>query len=163
MEERKLGGIDYIVYSSDFPTAVHIYKHQEKLLELKKGLQKQIYNNEASISSMTYFAVAVSRDDPGYMLLDSNFYYRLPASVILRRPFFGPRQIEFQDAIKVFNTGTTRQLQESIDTLTELAKKNPQQVALSYWLAKFCAKTGDTKLAARWLQRAIQTLSLIHI
>lgn len=157
IKERQLSGIDYVVYSSDFPTAITIAPHRSELLKLNKNLPAKLFLPEASINSLTYFAVPVFNDSPSYMSLDANNYYRHQASLILRRPFFNARQAEFQDAIKVFNTGTPAVLQESIDTLTELSNKNPNQVALSYWIAKFCAKRGDSKLAARWLQRAIQT------
>ena len=154
---RKLGAtIDYIVYSSDFPTAILINQHQRALLKLEEKLPKQFFRPEASINSLTYFAFNVRNDSPVYMGLSSNSYYRKPASVILNAPFVGSRQVEFRNALKVFNKGTDSQLQESIDTLIELSKHNPQQVALAYWLAKFHAKKGDLKVASKWLQRSIQ-------
>ena len=148
--------IDYVVYSSDFPTAVVITPHQQALFKLNEKIPKKFFKPEASISSLTYFALAVLHDSPNYMGFTSNNYYRQPARFILSSPFGGPRQVEFQNAIKVFENGSERQLQESIDVLLELLKKNPQQVALSYWLAKFHAKKGDFKSAANWLGRSIQ-------
>ncbi len=158
MNDRKLtAGIDYVIYSSDFPTAVEINGQHRALAKLNKNRQMKLFLGEASINSLTYFAVAFLNDNPGFMVLDSNHYYRQPASVILRQPFSGPRQIQFQNAINVFDDGTEEQLQTSIDTLTEMSKRNPGQVAVTYWIARLCAKKGDSKAAAQWLQRSIQS------
>ena len=154
--ERKLASIDYIVYSSDFPTAIKIHSHRKALLKLNEKIPKQFFLPEASISSLTYFAFSVLNDSPTYMGLGSNNYYRKPAQVILSEPFVGPRQVEYRDAVKVFDSGSEDQLQESIDVLIEIAKSNPRQPAITYWLAKFHAKKGESKLAAKWLQRSIQ-------
>ena len=155
--ERQLDrSIDYIVYSSDFPTAISIANHFHKLKALDENLPMKFFLAEASISSMTYFAFAVQNDSPGYMAFSANYYFRQPASVILRAPFVGQHKTDFQNALKGFNKLSGDQLQKSINALTEMAKKNPQQIALAYWLARLNAKKGDFKLAAKWLQHSIK-------
>ena len=157
MSERKLTrSIDYIVYSSDFPTAIPIHSHRKALLKLDEKIPQQFFKPEASISSLTYFALSVLNDSPTYMAFTANNYYRKPVKLVLTNPFSGQRQVEFQEVIKAFDFGTSKQLQDSIDKLVEMLKKNPRQVALTYWLAKFHAKNGDFKMAAKWLQRSIQ-------
>lgn len=162
IESRKLAAnVDYIVYSSDFPTVVtnrdHFFKLKERLENATgKKLQDKLYNANASITSLTYFALAVLADEPGYMLLDANAYYRQPASILLRRPFHGDRQKEFQDAIEDIESKSEAEFQSALATLEELAKQNPEQLAVAYWLAKFYGTQGDAKNATLWLTRAIR-------
>jgi len=163
MERRKLGGsVDYIVYSSDFPTSIEVTKHQKALLELiskstgGKGPPAKLYNANASLTSLTYFLGAALQEDPGYMLMDSNSYYRNRASVLLRRPFNGEQQKKFEAAIAAAQADSEEEIQAAIKLLNELGKKNPQQLAVHYWLAKMHAKLGDAKQATAWLTRSIQ-------
>lgn len=160
VEARKLAkSIDYIVYSADFPTIVNNGSHVAKLKEiLKKQTGKDVdgrlFNGNASINSMTYFAGAVIEDDPGYMALDSNSYYRHPAGKILFQPFHGEQQEKFKATVAQLDAADQADFDAAIDTLLELAAKNPQQVAVAHWLAKFYGKRGDAKSATKWLTQA---------
>ena len=157
IEARQLSNIDYIVYSSDFPSTYQIRRHVDKLFsEAKKAGKsagsKKIYTARASLNSLTYYARQVLVDDPSYIALNSNAYYRVPARTILRTPFFGEDQTKFQEAKQL---GANRNYQDAIETLTELGKRNPDQIALLYSLAQLHAQNGDSKEAAKWLGRAI--------
>lgn len=163
MNQRKIAQhIDYIVYSSDFPTAINIQPHLKKLLELTKNnppelqLDRRLFGPVASINSLTYYAGAVMTDQPGYMLLDSNNYYRKPASFLLRYPFAGPVQKKYQEIISNFDLEADEFYQESIETLGEMAKQNPGQLAVAYSIAQCYGKLGDAKKSANWLQRAVK-------
>ncbi len=161
IDRRKLGGsIDYIVYSADFPTAIEVTEHQkDALARLKEaGLEVdvRIFNANASLTSLTYFMGATINDQSGYMLMDANTYYRNRVQVLLRQPFIGDQQTEFEEAIKAIQSESNDELESAIKTLTGLGKKNPQQMAIHYWLAKFRAKQGDAKNATAWLTRAIR-------
>ncbi len=161
IEERKIGNnIDYIVYSADFPTIIDIPKHAEKLAaELKQHgqtIQSELYLAQASLNSATYFAGAVLSDQPGYMLLDANTYYRQPAEKLLRQPFVGARQKEFEDAIATFEKSQP-EFDEGLKQLKEMAELNPQQIALSYWIARFYARSNDAKQATHWLTQAVRS------
>lgn len=162
IEKRGLfKSVDYIVYSSDFPTMITIKDDLEKLTQAVKEstgkeLQRRVFNPSASITSMTFYAAAIKNGDPGYMMLDSNAYYRQPASVLLRRPFVGERQKEFETATGRLKSGDPSDLAASIKTLESMAQKNPEQLAVVYWLARFYAQSGDAGNATKWLTRAIQ-------
>ncbi len=162
LEERKLANsIDYIVYSADFPTIVSVDPHLKKLLNQikqqtgREDVQTKIFGAQASINALTFYAAAVLADQPGYMLLDSNSYYRHSAQAILRRPFVGKQQQEFESAILQFGMDEAEQ-KTAIKSLKALAKENPFQVAVLYWLARFYAQAGDAKSAAAWLTRAVR-------
>ncbi len=163
IEARKLApSVDYIVYSSDFPTVVNNREHLAKLKkqieeQTGKQIQDRVYSANGSITSLTYYAGAIISDEPGYMLLDSNSYYRQPAAVLLRRPFHAAPQQSFQDAIDKFDSESEAEVNAAIETLEAMAQKNPEQLAVSYWLAKFYGQKGDARNATAWLTRAVRS------
>jgi tetratricopeptide (TPR) repeat protein len=158
--------VDYIVYSADFPTSISILRHKNLLFdEIRKrsGAPKDrqvrssyLYKSYASINALTYFATAVLSDEPGYIRLDANSYYRVPARQILASPFIGQQQQEYQAAIKTFDQQSGEAFEHAIATLEKLVKANPGQAAVSYWLAKFYAVRGDIDLSIKWLTDAVQ-------
>lgn len=167
LEVRKIRqSVDYILYSADFPTDITILGHKNLLLDRVRsstGLAKdaklpsaKLYNGHASISSLTYFAIAALANEPGYLMLDSNSYYRHAAQNILRRPFIGQQQKDYQSATKAFDMGPGKAFDEAIVTLQRLAVANPGQAAVSYWLAKFYAVRGDVKSSVKWLTQSVQ-------
>lgn len=146
--------IDYIVYSSDFPTRVNIQKHQDLLKETFGGkLQSRVYQPIASITSMTYFAAHVLADDPNYMALNSNHYYRGPYRAGLNKPFEGELQEEYRLAVAALGK-TGEEFASARRKLFDLSKKYPGQAAVHYQLAKFRAKDGETDLAVQALKHA---------
>ena len=160
---RKLNrSVDYIVYSADFPTAIRVGDHLRKLKELARKQtgralpSQEVFSETASITSATYFATAFLKGDPGYLTLNSNSYYRQKAQVLLRQPFYGATQAKFQKTIEKIHEGTDSDYKDAITELELLAKKNPRQMAVAYWLACFHAKLGDEKSATNWLIRAIK-------
>ena len=163
MEERRLGNIDYIVYSADFPTAISVSEHLEKLQrELEKRneselINRQFYLPQGSINSLTFFAGAVMTDNPFYVMLDANTYYRQPAQAILRRPFTAELQSEFEDAIAAFKTEEGPKYDQAIQKLEELVRRNPRQVAALYWLARFYGQQGNAGKATFWLKQAVRS------
>lgn len=168
MELRKIRhSIDYIVYSADFPSRISILSHRNLLFDeirSTRGLAKgapipgaNVYGGYASINALTYFTTAVLTDDPGYMSLDANSYYRVPAHQILSRPFIGQRQQEYLTAISAFAKGPGKAFDDAMVTLNKLAVENPSQAAVSYWLAKFYAIQGDVELSIKWLTNAVQS------
>ena len=161
-----LHSVDYIVYSADFPTSISILRHRNLLFdELRKmsGSSKEtrvrsshLYKSYASINALTYFAIPVLADDPGYLRMDANSYYRVPARQILPRPFIGQQQKEYEAAIEAFEQRSGEIYDQAIATLQKLVKENPSQAAVSYWLAKFYAVRGDVDLSIKWLTNAVQ-------
>ena len=134
----------------DFPTSISVSDHLEKLREDLGGtinrsvFQRQFYNPNGSINSLTFFAGAVLADYPGYMLLDANTYYRQPAQASLRRPFIGQRQQEFRSRDHSVRPGIRCGLRTSHQNTREVRRgKIRRQVAVLYWLARFYGQQGD--------------------
>ena len=163
IEDRKLAGsIDYIVYSSDFPTTITIQGLLKEFSERAIAQhvdwddQKKLYFPSASISSLTYLAGSCIHSPSNVLSLQVNRYFRIPTSQMLQTPFSGPNQKEFERSIAAFEKPSDNPLFESAaSSLLRLAKQNPGQTALLYWLAKFAAKQGDEKKATRYMTRAI--------
>lgn len=171
IEQRRLvRTVDYIVYSSDFPTAVNVGPHWQKLSKGQKTgkgdpFDRRLFAPVASISSLTFFAAAIMTDQPTYMRLDSNNYYRRPASLILRYPFSGKSQQAFEAVLTKLSEAENGQDQEqknaqvyrdAIETLKKMANENPRQVAVAYMIARCYGMLGDARNAASWLQRSAQ-------
>lgn len=154
---RRLNGtIDYIVYSSGFPTRVSVQAHKDLLKNAAgKAFVSKFFAPVASLTSMTYFASKVISDDPTYMTLASNRYYRVPYSQALVRPFDGELLKKYQNA----TAGLRAKGQDFADaqnTLLDMSKKNPGQAAILYQLARFFAVEGDQDNAISFLTRAVR-------
>ncbi len=151
---------DYIVYSADFPTAVRIGSHRRALLqsiaELNQPINPKLFNPTASINSLTFFAAAVLNDQPGYLMLNSNHYYRQPTTLLLRRPFLGEVQRQYQQAVDQLDQDDPEQWKQVQQTLESMVADNPRQLALAYQLARCFGKQGDARKSAQWLTRAVQ-------
>ena len=152
--------IDYIVYSTGFPTKVGVNSYQKLLFEkfAEQGnpipqKSQVVFRPVASINSMTYFASAVMRNDPSFLLLDSNWYYRAPTKFLLERPFLGSAQESYESAISQLQGGD---IDEGISELKKLATAHPGQVAVSYSLARAYARKSNGLEAANWLTRSIR-------
>ncbi|MEQ1906000.1 MAG: hypothetical protein ABL888_17555, partial [Pirellulaceae bacterium] len=153
--------IDCIVYSSGFPTAIDTTTHQKiflKRLEEREGPNSKqlipVFSPTASITSLTYFAAAVLANEPGYMGLEANYYYRRPARLIHEVPFILEEQEKYDQARDDISGD---KLDEGITALEALASKHPAQIAVSYSLAQAFARKGDATKATEWLTRAIRT------
>lgn len=146
--------IDYIVYSSDFPTRVNIAEHQKILKKVVgNAFQAKIYAPIASLTSMTYFAAQVIVDDPSYMALNCNNYYRFPYRTGLNTPFEGSVQKDYRESVAAIDK-TGAEFEAAKQTMLKLAKKYPGQSAAHYQLARFLAKEGETKNALKALTHA---------
>ena len=161
IETRKLSSVDYIVYSADFPTSVDVTSHSQKLkqqaAQKQIPLQSKIYAGHVSINSATFYASYMMLDNPSYLLLNSNNYYRQPSANMLKNPFVGQQQIAFQRAVQAFNRVSSPEYKKAIETLKQLAAQNPEQTAVLYWLARFYGRLEDEKNATTWLARAIRS------
>ena len=146
--------IDYIIYSSDFPTRVRIGDHQKLLKEaFGNRFQAKIYAPVASLTSMTYFASQVIVDDPSYIALNSNNYYRLPYRAGLSTPFEGDVQQKYRQAVSAISK-TGEEFENAKETLRNLSRKYPGQAAVHYQLAKFLAKENEVVPAIQALKLA---------
>ena len=162
LSERKIAShIDYVIYSSDFPTAVQIPEHVKKLSDAVEakgvGFNRKLFLPTASINSLTYYAAAVLADQPGYLGLDSNSYYRRPASLLLAGPFSGRLQDVYEEAVVALKGDDKALYSEAEQKLLALAKVNPRQVAVAYRLVQCYAQIGNKRKATNWLGKAIRT------
>lgn len=155
MVERKLGHIDYIVYSAGFPTAINTGPHQKKLFATQSipKQNRRVFAPMASINSLTYFGRQVLADEPSYMALKSNLYMRTGASSILVRPFGGEAQLQFTEATEFYRTNDYK---AALDLFGKLNKQYPNQVAVDYWLAKTESKLDNLNQASMHLVNAIR-------
>lgn len=162
IDERKLANcIDYIVYSADFPTVVDVTDFQKTFVEeLKKQsspLPDTLFLPNASINAMTYFGSFVITGQNAFFRPDANTYFRAPGSMILARPFVGPQQQQYEEAVKAIESGSEEELKRAATALEGMAQKNPLQIAVSYNLARLYAKLKNFKLATQWLTQAIRS------
>ncbi|MCH2180721.1 MAG: hypothetical protein MK108_01825 [Mariniblastus sp.] len=150
--------IDYIVYSSGFPTVVKIGPHVKKMNEWlvangQAPLPANLFKPMASITATTYFFSQVMKNDPAYISLTANGYMSGATNVLLRSPFVGDDQIEFDRSIRDYNAG---QYDQAIQTLLPLQKKNPGQVAVQYWLARCYGMKKDPVQTTEWIAKCIR-------
>ncbi len=151
VEKRELGDhIDYIVYSSDFPTSID-FGRSIKINEPANG-NARLMRPVASINSATYFMRHILGNSNALASLYANSYMRQRTSVLLSRPFNGETQDKFNAAIRAMREGD---FDESATILRELYRKHPSQLAVSYWLARVFAGNSDAEQACYWLKRAV--------
>ncbi len=169
IEDRGLAGsVDYIVYSADFPTRVRIRKILQQLIRKAEADGQKLssenrrrFNPEASINSLTFFAnwclLSDSGNGGGLMAPNANRYFRLPSNGVLQKPFTDVLQNQFQRQINAYSKPIDDpQYQEAIVALEKMARSNPGQMALYYWLAKFEARNERPTDAAKWLTQAMR-------
>ena len=160
VDERQLRShIDYIIYSSDFPTAVRIDEHVKKYSDTVEkagiGFNRKLYLPTASINSLTYYAAAVLADNTSYLHLDSNLYYRRPATRLLH-PFVGHPKNLYDRAVKEIESDDEELYPKAEEKLLALAKANPRQVAVAYRLVQCYARMGDKRKSINWLGIAVR-------
>ena len=149
--------IDYVVYSADFPTAVKIGEEVDELARIveERSLQKfnrQVFRPVASINALTYFMRQVIQGDKSYISLQANAYMRIRNTSLLSKPFVGAAQERFDEALQLFRN---EDYDAAIKIFEPLARQHPNQIAVSYWLARTYAKKNDTESSLKWLQRAV--------
>lgn len=142
--------IDYVIYSSDFPTTVNITPHVRKLKEEVDNVNDKVFRPMASLTSLTYFYTDVLADNPSYMGLDSNLYMRRISRKILAAPFFGDLQKEFLNAVADYDA---RDYAKASTRFQKLVESHPAQVAARYYLVR--SLTGEGKYEEALLQLAL--------
>ncbi len=151
--------IDYVIYSSGFPTVVDAAADRQKMLDAPNGGAAISANNRAfapqvALTAATYLFQKVIAEDFSYALPNANTYMRNDTRTLLTNPFVGEDAATFRKAL----AGTRSEgFDESIELLESLAEKHPLQMALHYWLARTWAWKGEVEQATTWLKRAIAT------
>ena len=159
IEQRGLTNhIDYVIYSSGFPTSVKGYEVREELKATGDAKAIQLAKNkffapELSLTSATYLYQSVLAEDHFfYLSLNSNLYMRTSTQKALTQPFVERDQVLFDRALKAAGENDYA---EATKILESLAEKHPQQMAVLYWLARIYSMDEQEENSIKWLKRAI--------
>lgn len=148
--------IDYVIYSSDFPTSVDVSLLTDELANetaASRNFDANLFGAKASITSLTYFGLSVLNNDYGWLSLQANSYMRGEATDLLRTPFYGQLNEKFENAIRLFRE---RDYEAAAEVFEALSKEQPFQLAIPYWLARTYAMRGDAEPAAKQIRTAIK-------
>ena len=172
-EKRGLGGqIDYLLYSADFPTAIDVSADMAG-----KTFPQQI-TQPAAISGLTFLYQFTLAKNPGYLGLNTNFYFRQVAPMAPGAPWPAAAQKQFSDATAAFQGIAARierelasaqgkeapklsaedqkRLQEVGATFRELKAAHPTHTEVTYNLACVYARLGDGDAAVATLKEAME-------
>ena len=136
------GQIDYIVYSSDFPTAVHFKS------DLKGSGRPKVMGGAASLTGLTYlYALTLDGDPMKYASLRNNLYFR--------RPVFPGRQsmihtMHVDDRRTMMEANrklSSKEYKAALEMYSALQKKYPGVPSMHYLLAYGYAQMGQTDKA----------------
>ena len=158
ISQRKINPhIDYIIYSSGFPTIVNAKSDRKLLLESNNknsqvAANHKLLNPYVSLTSATFFLNSVLRKQPSYLSMSANTYSRAKLNVALTNPFVGDDADDFEKALSSIRS---ENFDEAIETLSSLAKRHPLQLAVLYWLARAHAWNDDSENAISWLKRCV--------
>ena len=95
--------IDYIVYSSGFPSQINCAKDFRRLVNSvqKTGailpINKNMLRANVSINAATFFYQKFLTQDPTYISLTANHYYNRPVREMLKQPFVGDDQEKYEE------------------------------------------------------------------
>ncbi len=159
IQQRKLDGqIDYVVFSSGFPTQVEIDDYSTKFIELwnksqaeNDGGAARVFSNRASLTSFTYFFAHIIGDNPSFLGPGANNYFRKPVGMAMQQPFGGPPQESYDKAVQAIRSGNGS---EAIGLLEKLAQDNPGHMIVNYRLAQAHAANSAPGNAAKSLINA---------
>jgi hypothetical protein len=146
--ERKLGHVQCIAYSADFPTTIDMRAETKALGKL------QLYETTSgSINGLTFLYRAVLDENPRQLLsLYSNFFARRPTESYFTSPA-GDATQEVWGGIEKLMADAKHA--EAADALESLLKEFPHQFPLAYLAAAHAAQAQDAPRANRLLQAAI--------
>ncbi len=139
--------IDYIIYSSDFPTAIDVRK------DLGGAEPPRLLAPTASINGLTYLFQLVLAKGPQYVSLQNNFYTRRPPHEVQRVPDTLEDRQAFEQAVQLVGAS---KWDEAAKLLGELAQRLPgNNRALHYNLACCLARLGNQDAAMKALEQAV--------
>ena len=161
IDARKISGqVDYIVYSSGFPTRVDGQSVRQKMRTSDNAGLVNLAKSRTSkpilsLNSATFYYQSILTDQYDVFLnLTSNYYYRGKTQSTLTRPFVGKDQAKFLRATRF---ARLKRLSDAIRIMKELADKHPLQMSVHYWLARLHAQDKNSDAACQAMKTAIQT------
>ncbi|HBE69019.1 MAG TPA: hypothetical protein DDW52_12795 [Planctomycetaceae bacterium] len=149
IEERKIGDhIQCIAYSADFPTAIDVTPHINKLGEVPKYITKV-----ASINSLTFFYQFVLRDDPTYVDFLANRYAPRPIEALFSSP---AGQLTKEKWKAILDKVVAGEHETAAELTSQLLTEYPNQFPLAYLAAAEYAAAGNGEQSLAMFDRAIQ-------
>lgn len=146
---RKLiSQIDYVVYSSDFPTAIKLPKDANKLVR-PVDYQKYFFTT-ASLNAVTYFMQQVMAEDYAFLQINANYYTRQSFDTALFNYYTGPAKTKYQELIDFYQK---EEYESALEVATVLVKSKYPRPVMRYWQARCLARLEKK-------DEAIQTLIL---
>lgn len=139
-----------IAYSADFPTAVNIASHCEKLTESNA---KKYQLPTASITGLTYFYRHVLADDPAYLSFASNLYSRGKFERYFLNPFANDKKTQFDDAVRLQEE---QKYAESAAIWTKLQEAHPTMPALALRAAENFSLDDQPEQAVTMIRAALK-------
>ncbi len=167
-----------IAYSADFPTAVNIRAHYDRL---PNAQAKKYIGSTASITGLTYYYKYILNDLNGYLGFESNLYARGKFDRSFNNPFTDDNQAIFDLAMRRLKEDAPTQDAVTNDAETpaendaetpaenaqpnqsagrmfqELFTKFPSLAPLAILSARGFAKAGDRDAATQMIKSAIQS------
>lgn len=145
-ERDLLNSIDYIVYSSDFPTAIDATR------DLGGAKPKPYLSATGSITGLTYLYQLVLSKNPLYINLLTNFYGRRP----LREVELPQLSAADRQAVEeILQRVRDKKWNEAVKAATALTERLPNHPLLLYNLACALAGTGQSDAAIKALEQAV--------
>ncbi|NUM35435.1 MAG: hypothetical protein HUU50_12880, partial [Candidatus Brocadiae bacterium] len=149
LERRALAGqIDYLIYSSDFPTEIDIQE------DVRPPIQDKTLIPYASLTGLTYLYQMVVQKDNRYHRLQSNGYMSPPFLGVADTPWSTMEKALYQKVLKLL---TDREWEKAQSILEKLIVSHPKSPSLLYNLACSYARQGKRHEALLFLEKAIET------
>ncbi|MCO8120652.1 hypothetical protein NHH03_02800 [Stieleria sp. TO1_6] len=139
-----------IAYSADFPTAVRIPTHTEKITD---EATKKYQGAAASITGLTYFYRYVLSDEPGYLSFGANLYARGKFIRHFINPFSGETKAEFEQANQLLEE---QKFAESAVIWQKLQQAHPDMPAIAIRAAEALSQDDQSAKAVEMIRAAIK-------
>ncbi len=169
-DARGLGAqIDYILYSSDFPTAIDV------TADMAGKQFPKVITQPASINGLTYFYQFTLAKNPAYLAQNINFYYRQIARTTADDPLSAAEQPRYTAAITALQkVGAAREarrnggpqpaalpeelaeLKTAHETLLAVKATRPKNTEIIYNLACVQAQLAENDAAIATLREAME-------
>lgn len=153
METRGIGQqIEYIVYSSDFPTAVDVKADFELIKDKIPKEYHKIFRPRASITGLTFFAEWVRNKNPSYIGLKANGYMRQTFADAMRNVYTNNKNAaKYTEVLSALGAGKWNDAQSLAKELYETGAQNGMLAAL---IAVTYSRSDDSQLAKQWMEKA---------
>jgi hypothetical protein len=146
-----MGQIDYVVYSSDFPTAVRLPADANKTV--KPAELTKYFRPVASLNAVTFFAQLVFKEDYTFIHPDANFYYRNSVDEVLSNYYSGEAKMLYQQLVDHYQN---KNYSAALAIASRLAKSTHPRPVMEYWSARCSAMLGKPEDAVSHLATAVK-------